>query len=97
MEPENLTTDQELIFIKSSMKRILEHHVDFKNTFKDVTQKIDGLIDIIHKEKTDRLEKMGEIKNELHGRINTMIFSFLGGSLVFIGGIVTWVITRTSP
>jgi hypothetical protein len=55
----------------------LDHHENFE-------QLIKRILDKQEKEKDERVSQSSLIKDELHGRINKIIFSVLGGSIGII-------------
>lgn len=87
----------EITEIKTILERILDHHNEFKSKFDKMDSKVSEMIDSIHDEKTERLESIQSIKDELHGRINTIMFSILGGAGLFVMGIVMWLIEGRKP
>lgn len=84
----------EIVQIKSTLERILDHQVEFKNSFKLTNGKIDGLHERINSEEKRRLEHVQSIKDEIHGRINMILFSILGGAGLFITGVIMFVLER---
>lgn len=93
---EKMDINTEVILIQNQLNRILGHQKNAEDKFLLVEQKFDKLFDLLHKEKDARMAANSDIKGELHGRINGIIFSILGGAALFIGGIITWVITKPS-
>lgn len=84
MEPMDMQT--EVVLIQNQLERILGHHEKFEESF-------EKLFDLVTDERTDRMNSIASIKDELHGRINAILFSILGGAGLFIAGIITWVVT----
>lgn len=82
----------EIMQIKSTLDRILTHHDEFKTLFKEIGTKIEAIGTQVHEEETDRISSMQSIKDELHGRINQILFSILGGAGLFVVGIIMWII-----
>lgn len=82
----------DMVAMKSDQKRILEHHEKFYNMFSRVEQTLGTLNDKIHEIQKANLSESQKIKDELHGRINMILFSILGGAFMFIAGVVMWVV-----
>lgn len=94
MSPEKnkFDIDIEITTINSTLDRILNHHVEFKDMFKSMASKMEGITTIISQEKLERTDAINEIKDQLHGRINTILFRILGGVGMFVLGIIMWLI-----
>jgi|JI10StandDraft_1071094.scaffolds.fasta_scaffold515820_3 hypothetical protein len=88
------TIEAEILLIQSQLERILGHHDKFERKLDSMGLDIADTKKIINQEKEKRMDAIAAIKDELHGRINTILVSILGGASLFITGIITWVVTR---
>jgi hypothetical protein len=85
------SNETQIVVMQNTLDRILGHHDEFKDNFSSLNKNVAELIQVIHREKTERMSAIYAIKDELHGRINKILFSILGGAVLFIVGIVTFV------
>lgn len=88
----------ELMRLKTTLDRVLNHQIEFKAELKQIVKNINDKFEllntIITSEEKNRMAHVHEIKDKIHERINTILFSCLGGSFLFISGIIMWVISR---
>lgn len=89
---DKIIPELEIAQIKTTLDRILVHHDDFKKMFEKMDGKLDDVSKQVHGEETARMKSVETIKDELHGRINQILFSILGGAALFVGGIIMWII-----
>lgn len=82
----------DVIVMQNDIRRILDHHSEFRKLFSSMNEKLNEVVKSVYDEKSDRLKSLDEIKDQIHGRINMILFSILGGAIMFISGIVMWVI-----
>ena len=78
----------ELIQIKMTQNRILDHHEKFESRLDKIEEKIVKLYELTYEAELKRQEGNTSIANELHGRINSIIVSIAGAAILFILGIV---------
>lgn len=94
MSPESkLSIEAEILLMNQKIQRILDHHIEFKDDIFAIRESIDSIKSSQHKEEVNRLAENSEIRNELHGRINQILYSILGGAFLFLSGIALWIVT----
>lgn len=89
---EKFNPELEIMQINSTLDRILNHHDEFKKSIQAIGNKLEEINTRLHNEETTRLTNNQSIKDELHGRINQILFSILGGAGLFVAGIIMWII-----
>lgn len=89
---EKFNAELEIMQINTTLDRLLIHHDDFKKSISAIGSKLEEINNRLHNEETSRLTNIQSIKDELHGRINQILFSILGGAGLFVAGIIMWII-----
>lgn len=93
---EKFNPELEIIQINTTLDRILNHHQEFKQGFDKFGSKIDLIMDRINAVDKDRIESMqiirDELKTEFRSEFKNIYLSIIGGAMMFIGGIIMWII-----
>jgi hypothetical protein len=91
-EDETAIVRGQLIAIKQSVERILDHHDGFKEDLREISKKFEKVNNDIHDETIDRHKGDADVKDELHKALMTIYVSVAVGSLALISNIVLWVV-----
>lgn len=93
---EKFNAELEIMQINTTLDRILNHHQEFKNGFDKFGNKIDLIMERINSVDKDRIESIqnikDEIKSEFRSEFKNIYLSIIGGAMMFIGGIIMWII-----
>lgn len=75
------------------VKRILQHHKEFKDRFTSVDKAFKDIFDLIHIEKVDRMESDSLISDKMNVR-TVKIYATIIGLFGLFSGVIIW-LSRT--
>jgi len=82
----------QLVGIKQSIERILDHHDGFKDDIKDIGTKFEKVQNELHTEALHRTKGDAEVKEELHKTVVRLSVAIAIAAVSLVSNAVLWVL-----